>query len=199
MAESAIKAAAHGDPLMSEPRSFTSSSKAVESWANSGYRARISPAPPWPEAAIGGMGAPSSMLATACAMRGDVALQEIGQPRKHDAAHDAIGQIISERDRGGKRLDAGVAVALFEREALAGRLAHRRGDAVHHHRGIALDHFQKHGAAGGDPLHGGVGDAHRFALPSDSKSGVEIDVPPIVENDGQEFTKRLRAKTYLAT
>jgi hypothetical protein len=36
-------------------------------------------------------------------------------------------------------------------------------------------------------------------LPSDSKSGVEIDVPPIVENDGQEFTKRRRVKTYLAT
>ncbi len=129
---------------------------------------------------------------------GGVPFQEIGQPREHDAAHDAIGQIVSEGNRGGKGLDAGVAVALFQREALTGRLAHRGGDAVHHHRGIALDHFQKQGAAGGDPLHGGVGDAHRLALPGDSKSGVEIDVPPIVENDRQEFTKRRRVKTYLA-
>ena len=116
---------------------------------------------------------------------GGVAFEKIGQARQHDAAHGALGQIVAERDRGGEGLDAGVAVALFDGEALTGLLAHRGGHAVHHHGRVALDHFQEGGAAGGNALHCVIGDAHRLAPPGDAEERVEIDVPAIVQNDGQ--------------
>ena len=114
--------------------------------------------------------------------------EKVGQPRQHDAADHAIGQIVAERDGGGKRFDAGVAIALFQGQALTGLFAHRGRDAVDHHGGIALDHLEKCGAVRCNALHCGFGDSYGLALPGDSKGGVEVDVPPVIEDDSQEFT-----------
>ena len=129
---------------------------------------------------------------------GGVAFEEIGEPCEDDAAHHPVGKIVAKGDRGGERFDAGVAVALFQRQALAGLFAHGSGDAVNDHRWVAIDHLEEGGAAAGDFSHCRVGDADLLALPGDSIRGVEIDVPAIVENDGQDFTKYDPSMTFPA-
>ena len=118
IAVSATSAAAQGEPLISEPRSLTSRSKAVESSREQRIEgenlagaalARGGDPGQGPAVQHGGHGLRNARRG------GGVAFEKIGQAREHDAAHDALGQIVAERDRGGKGLDAGVAVRAVRR------------------------------------------------------------------------------------
>ena len=121
------------------------------------------------------MGSPSNMAATAWAMRVEVAAcpsRKLVESRQHDAAYDAVRQVFAEGDGRGKGLDARVSIALFHGESLTCGLSHGGGDAVDHHRGVALDHFEEAGAAGGNSLQCGIGYSDGFSLPGDAEEGV---------------------------
>jgi hypothetical protein len=109
--------------LISEPRSFTSSSKRGElreQWIKREDLARAA-------LAGGGDRRQGRAVEHRCdglrdaRRRGGVALQIIREPREHDAAHHAIGQVVAERGRRRERLEARVPVALLGVRAAGSR------------------------------------------------------------------------------